>query len=173
MAKRLAGRIAFIAFLVAAPAWAEPPTTAVIGTPSQPTWSKLSPGQRAVLAPLGAEWDRLDHIRRKKWLLIAERFPSLKPDEQRRLHDRMREWALLTPEQREKVRDNYKEFNQLPAERRQAVKQKWETYNSLSEEEKAQARRDGRLPKPASEPKPTSEAAASKSAVTPTAQAAP
>ena len=110
---------------------AEPPTTAVIGTPPQPGWSLLSAQQKAILAPLAAEWDKLDNVRRKKWLGIAERYPGMKPEEQRRMQDRMREWANLTPEQRAKVRDSYKEFSQLPSEQKQTVKQKWEAYSSL------------------------------------------
>ncbi len=149
MAKRRAGRVALALLFLASSAWANPPTTAVIGTPSQPLWSRLTPDQRAILAPLGVEWDNMDDLRRKKWLLITERFPAMKPEEQRRIHDRMREWALLSPEQRAKIRDSYKEFNQLPAERKQAVKQKWDAYSSLSEEEKAQVRKEGRLPRPA------------------------
>lgn len=149
MAKRqLVGGIALCAALLS-PAWADPPTTAVIGTPPQPTWSQLSIDQRVVLAPLGNEWDRMEHVRRKKWLLIAERFAKMKPEEQRRMQDRMREWALMTPEQRAKVRDSYKEFAQLPAEQKQAVKQKWETYSNLPEEEKARLKQGSKSAKTA------------------------
>ena len=168
MAKRLAGRIALCASLLATPAWAEPPPTAVIGTPPQPTWSQLTPAQRSVLAPLSVDWDKMENLRRKKWLLIAERFPTLKPDEQRRIQDRMREWALLSPEQRAKVRDSYKEFNQLPAEQKKAVKEKWETYSNLSDEEKARLKHGGKPPKPA-EATPTADAATPPAAGTPVA----
>lgn len=141
MAKRqqLIGAVALCTTLLT-PAWADPPTTAIIGTPPQPNWNQLNVDQKVVLAPLGNEWDQMEHVRRKKWLLIAERFSKMKPDEQRRVQDRMREWALMTPEQRNKVRDSYKEFAQLPPEQKQAVKQKWETYSSLPEEEKAKAK---------------------------------
>ncbi len=148
--KQLAGAIALWA-LVSAQAWADPPTTAVIGTPPQPSWSQLTVDQKVVLAPLGNEWDHMENIRRKKWLLIAERFNKMKPEEQRRVQDRMREWALMTPEQRAKVRDSYKEFAQLPPEQKQAVKEKWATYSSLPEEEKARVRQGA---KPAVTPLP-------------------
>ena len=138
-----------LSLLLLSPAWADPPTTAVIGTPPQPTWSQLTVDQRVVLAPLGNEWDRMEHVRRKKWLLIAERFSKMKPEEQRRLQDRMREWALMTPEQRSKVRDSYREFAQLPAAQKQAVKEKWETYSSLPEEEKARLKQDAKTAKTA------------------------
>lgn len=123
---------------------AEPPTTAVIGTPPQPGWNLLSTQQKSILTPLSSEWDKMDNIRRKKWLGIAERYPSMKPDEQSRVQDRMREWANLAPEQRAKIRDSYKEFNQLPAEQKQVVKQKWEAYSNLTPEEKQRVRQSGK-----------------------------
>ncbi len=86
----------------------------------------------------------MENVRRKKWLGIAERYPTMKPEEQVRMQERMREWARLTPEQRAKVRDTYKDFNQLPPEQKQTVKQKWEAYSSLSEEEKQRARESGK-----------------------------
>lgn len=123
---------------------AEPPATVVIGTPPQPGWSALGAQQRAALAPLAGEWDKMDNVRRKKWLGIAERYPAMTPDEQRRTQDRMREWASLTSEQRAKVRDSYKDFNQLPAEQKQAVKQKWDAYSSLPPEERQRVRETGK-----------------------------
>lgn len=155
MAKRLVGGIALCAALLG-PAAANPPTTAIIGTPPQPSWSQLTPEQRTTLAPLGKEWDNLENVRRKKWLLIAERFPKMKPEEQRRVQERMREWALMTPEQRTKVRDGYKEFNLLPPEQKQVVKQKWETYSNLPEEEKTRIKQG----KPAKAPAPEAAAPA-------------
>ena len=161
---------------LAAPLAAQPPTTAVIGTPPQPGWSMLSAQQKAILTPLAAEWDRLDHVRRKKWLGIAERYPAMKPEEQRRTQDRMREWANLTPEQRAKVRDSYKEFSQLPSEQKQTVKQKWEAYSSLPPEEQQRLRQEGKssmllAPQPVAEPAPApQEQGAGESGNTATAQ---
>ena len=123
---------------------AEPPATAFIGTPPQPGWNSLGPQQKTILAPLAGEWDKMDNIRRKKWLGIAERYPGMKPDEQHRVQDRMREWANLAPEQRAKIRDSYKEFNQLPAEQKKVVKQKWEAYSNLTPEEKQRVRQSGK-----------------------------
>lgn len=136
-------------------AFAQAPATAIIGTPPQPGWTLLSQQQRSILAPLSGEWDKLDNIRRKKWLGIAERYPSLKPEEQQRIQERMREWAALSPEQRAKARDSYKEFNQLPTEQKQVVKQKWEAYSNLPPEERQRVRQGGKsaqLLAPATEP---------------------
>lgn len=157
--RRYIGGIILSLALAGPLAAAEPSPTAVLGTPPQPGWSLLSAQQKNVLAPLAAEWDKLDNIRRKKWLGIAERYPAMKPEEQQRVQDRMREWATLTPEQRAKVRDTYKEFNQLPSEQKQTVKQKWEAYSNLPHEEKQRMRQEGKsskllAPPPVVEPPP-------------------
>ncbi len=168
-----------LSLVLAAPLAAQPPTTAVIGTPPQPGWSLLSAQQKAILTPLAAEWDKLDHVRRKKWLGIAERYPAMKPEEQRRMQDRMHEWANLTPEQRAKVRDSYKEFSQLPSEQKQTVKQKWEAYSSLPPEEQQRLRQEGKssrllAPQLVAEPAPApQEQGAGESGNTPTAQQPP
>ena len=129
-----------ISLALAGPLQADPPTTAILGTPPQPGWSLLSTQQKIILAPLAGDWDQMENIRRKKWLGIAERFPKMTAEEQTRVQERMREWASLTPAQRAKVRDSYKEFNQLDSEKRLAVKKKWEAYSSLSEDEKVRVR---------------------------------
>ncbi len=139
---------------------AEPPTTAIIGTPPQPGWGQLSQQQKNILAPLSKDWDSLENIRKKKWLGIADRFPAMKPDEQQRMQDRMREWASLSPAERAKVRDTYKDFKQLPAEQKQVVKQKWEAYSNLPAEEKQRLRETGKsskllAPPPATTPENT------------------
>src|SRR4030095_5762271 len=105
MVKRLFRGVALCAFLLA-PAWADTPTSTVIGTPPQPAWTQLTAEQRTILAPLGTQWDKMENFRRKKWLGIAERYSRMAPEEQRRVQARMREWATMTPDQRAKVRDS-------------------------------------------------------------------
>lgn len=137
--RRLVGGVILAAALNTAIA-AEPPTTVVIGTPPQPGWNQLNGQQRNILAPLAKDWDSLANIRKKKWLGIADRYPAMKPDEQQRMQDRMREWATLSPAERNKVRDTYKDFTQLPTEQKQVVKQKWEAYSNLPPEERQRIR---------------------------------
>jgi Protein of unknown function (DUF3106) len=93
---------------------------------SRPLWTELSPKQQAVLAPLAAEWDNLDTVRRKKWVTIANRYPKMKADEQARLQRRMQAWAALTPAQRREARENYKTLRQLPRPPRGELRQKWD-----------------------------------------------
>ena len=107
---------------------------------ARPLWSELSPKQQAVLAPIAAEWDKLDTTRRKKWVTIANRFPKMSAEEQYRLQTRMQDWASLTPAQRRVARENFQTLRQLPHSERGNVKQKW-----LQNQQKA-------APAPAAEP---------------------
>ncbi|MDE2429518.1 MAG: DUF3106 domain-containing protein [Burkholderiales bacterium] len=80
-----------------------------------------------------SEWDKLPELRKKKWLEIALRYQSMKPDEQMRLQERMRDWVKLTPEQRMAARENFTKANRVKAEKKSA---QWQQYQQLSEEEK-------------------------------------
>ena len=76
----------------------------------------------------------MDGVRKQKWLQLANRFAAMKPEEQQRVQERMREWAKLTPEQRELARETY---NAHPQDRRRTKKTAtWESYQQLPEEQK-------------------------------------
>jgi len=90
----------------------------------QPDWSQLTPAQQQILAPLASDWKNFDDRRRKKWLLTAKQYPTMKPEQQQRLQTRMQTWAKLTPEERRVARENYKKLAKQPPEKREAVKQK-------------------------------------------------
>ena len=92
----------------------------------RPAWSELTPAQQQVLAPLQADWEQLDTTRRKKWMAIADRYPTMKPAQQQRLQKRMQEWAQLTPEERRAARERYQTLKKLPPEQRREVKEKWQ-----------------------------------------------
>jgi len=92
----------------------------------QPDWSRLTPEQQQILAPLSGDWNNFDDRKRKKWLLLAKRYPTMKPEQQQRLQTQMKDWAKLTPEQRRLARENYKKLAKQPPEKREVVKQKWQ-----------------------------------------------
>ncbi|WP_426078906.1 DUF3106 domain-containing protein [Janthinobacterium sp. PSPC3-1] len=96
-------------------------------------WASLSRAQQAALQPLAGEWNKLDAPRKQKWLDIANRFASMKPDEQARVHERMRDWIKLTPEQRRTVRENYARAKKIDPSQKSA---QWEQYQQLPEEQK-------------------------------------
>ena len=122
------------------------PTLAAAG----PNWAELSASQRQALQPLQTHWSGIDPQRKQKWLDVAIRFPGLPEVQQKRLHERMLDWATMTPAQRNAARINFEELRKLPATERQT---RWETYQNLSAEERqtltAQA---SRRPAPASAP---------------------
>ncbi|WP_086142854.1 DUF3106 domain-containing protein, partial [Janthinobacterium sp. GW460P] len=114
-----------------------PRTAGKGGTPPKasenPSWNKLSRAQQEALQPLAGVWNKLETLRKQKWLVIASRFASMTPDEQIRVHERMREWIKLTPEQRRLVRDNYTRTKKIDPGQKTA---QWEQYQQLPEDQK-------------------------------------
>lgn len=102
-------------------------------SPAKPLWAELTPAQQQALAPLASEWDKLDGFRKNKWLAIGNKYASMKPDEQQRVQERMRDWIKLTPEQRRLARESYVRAKKLGPDQKSA---KWEQYQQLPEEEK-------------------------------------
>jgi len=100
---------------------------------AKPTWKELTPAQREALAPLVNEWDGLDRSRKLKWLDVANKYPQLSPEGQKRLHERMVEFVKLTPEQRNTARTNFQRAYELPMEQRQSLVQQ---YQELPPEKK-------------------------------------
>lgn len=101
----------------------------------KPFWVDLSSQQKIALAPLYPEWDTMDDTRKKKWLGIVDKYSAKKPDEQARIHDRMRDWVKLTPEQRMDARENFARTKQISPEQKNAH---WQQYQQLSDEQKKQ-----------------------------------
>lgn len=100
----------------------------------RPQWSELTPAQQEVLAPLRRDWEELDTTRRKKWIAIADRYPTMKPAAQKRLQKRMQEWAQLTPQERQEARERYKRMRKLSRERRKEIKEQWEESQAVAPE---------------------------------------
>ncbi|OFA01271.1 hypothetical protein JAB9_14230 [Janthinobacterium sp. HH107] len=114
-----------------------PRTAGKGGTPPKasenPSWNKLSRAQQEALQPLAGEWNKLEPLRKQKWLDIASRFALMTADEQIRVHERMREWIKLTPEQRRLVRENYTRTKKIDPGQKTA---QWEQYQQLPEDQK-------------------------------------
>lgn len=141
---------------------ASPLSHAVIAPPlPQPSWSELNAEQKRVLAPLAGEWDKMDGFPRKKWLGIAQRYPSLSPDEQVRVQKRMTDWAKLTPEERKRAREKYRSLQKAPPEKKEAVKLKWQEYEELPESERNRLKAEAAR-KPTPRPAPSKPAVVAK-----------
>lgn len=127
-----------LALACASPAHAQQPAGAApavdtAAVAEKPLWSELTEAQKSALLPLAAEWDRMDAPRKLKWLEIGNRFASMKPDEQQRVHERMREWIKMTPQQRKLARENYASTKKIDKTQKSA---QWQQYQQLPEEEK-------------------------------------
>ena len=72
MAKAFAALILGLCFALSA--------IATAADKKQPDWAQLAPEQQQILAPLASDWNTLDERRRKKWLLLAKRYPKMKPE---------------------------------------------------------------------------------------------
>jgi Protein of unknown function (DUF3106) len=107
---------------------------------AQPSWSELKPQQKQILAPLAKDWDGLESFRRKKWLGIAQRYPTMKPEQQQRVSAQMKTWAAMSPEDRNQAREKFKKITQTSPEQRESRRQKWEQYQALPEDEKRKFR---------------------------------
>lgn len=99
----------------------------------QPSWSALTPAQRAALAPLRQDWAGIDAARKQKWVEVAQKFPTLSQPERDRIQQRMAEWARMTPVERGRARLHFQESRLILPGERQAL---WEAYQALPQEEK-------------------------------------
>jgi len=129
---------------------------------SKPAWAELTAGQQQVLDPLKHDWDALSTARKKTWVGIANRYPSMTPQEQQRVQTRMQKWAKLTPEQRHAARERYKSMGKLPPEKRETLTQRWAEYQALPPGEKRMlepppsgTERRSRKPRTTAAPPPT------------------
>ena len=111
----------------------KPALKAPVKSADKPVWSQLSAPQQVALEPLHSEWDPMEGVRKQKWLELANRYAAMKPEEQQRVHERMREWMRLTPAQRSAARQNYTQAKTLAPNERSAT---WESYKQLPDDEK-------------------------------------
>jgi len=116
--------------------------------PSQPAWKNLTPARQEALKPLAGQWDKFDDLRKKKWLAVADKYPGMKPEEQKRLQTRMADWVKLTPEQRRTARETYKSTQAVPVEQKKA---EWQQYQSLTDAQKKQLAAQAEAKKPVKE----------------------
>jgi hypothetical protein len=113
------------------------PAMAVVQLVLPPKWTELTAEKQQILSPLSAEWDRLEATRKKKWLEIANRYPTMGQEEQARVQRRMKAWVKMTPEERKVAREKYQQqVKQASPEQREALKQRWSEYESLPDDQK-------------------------------------
>jgi len=103
---------------------------------TRPAWAELTADQQQILDPLKPDWDALSSSRKKTWIGIANRYPSMTREEQQRVQARMQKWAKLTPGERHAARERYKSIGKLPPEKRDTLRQQWAEYQALPPSEK-------------------------------------
>ena len=131
-----------VAQVAPAPAPAAPAKPVAQSALAKPLWASLTAAQKTALEPLNAEWDHMDGTRKQKWLDIANRFGAMKPDEQARVHEKMREWVKMTPDERRLVRENYTKAKKLDVTQKS---EQWEKYQQLPEEQKQKLAADAAI----------------------------
>ena len=136
---------AFTSAVIASRAHATSPSAnATSNTSPVVKWEKLSADQKAALAPLAGEWDSMDSLRQKKWLGIADKYAIMKPEEQKRVQERVAAWVKLTPEQRMMARENFTNTAKKTPEQKSA---QWQQYQQLSAEEKQKLANEAKVKK--------------------------
>ena len=100
---------------------------------SGPIWREITPAQRQILMPLRERWDTMGALTKRRWLLLADRYPKMDEAERTKLVSRMHTWASLSAQQRNQARLNFESTKRLSAKELQA---KWDAYQALSEAEK-------------------------------------
>jgi hypothetical protein len=142
-----AAALCLLALCIATSVVAQPASKA--GKASRPAWAELTADQQMILAPLKDDWSNLSTERRRTWVGIAKRYPSMNANEQERVQRRMQRWANLTPEQREQARENYRRIaKERAAKRSQRLAERWAEYQALPPHE-----RDRMVPPPGRPPK--------------------
>jgi hypothetical protein len=121
------------------------------------TWSALTPKQQVLLAPLERDWPEISDAQRSKWLSATPTLATMSGEEIKRVHDRIRDWTLLSGSERLNARISFQVSRQLTPEQRQA---RWEAYQALPADErralaeKALARRQALAEAPARAARP-------------------
>ncbi len=116
-----------------------------------PRWQELNPAQRQALKPLEREWQAIDAERKKKWLAIAQKYPSMQPQEQARVQERMADWARLSPAERGTTRQQFEAAKRVAPQDRPA---QWEAYQALPPEQKRKLANQAAAPSSANRQSP-------------------
>lgn len=134
----------------------KPVAPSALSTPPE-TWSGLTPKQQALLAPLERDWPEISDTQRSKWLSATPTLATMSGEEIKRVHDRIRDWTMLSGSERLNARIGFQVSRQLTPEQRQA---RWEAYQALPEEQRkalaarAMARRQALAEAPARAARP-------------------
>ena len=98
---------------------------------SQPIYAQSESGhsqERMVLEQLAKYWDRMDPVKKQKWIGITNRYPNMTPLEQQRIQEDILNLDALTPKQRKEARNIYQQIKDMPLEKKLEIKKKWKKF---------------------------------------------
>ena len=98
---------------------------------SQPIYAQSESGHsqgRMVLEQLAKYWDRMDPVKKQKWIGITNRYPNMTPLEQQRIQKDILNLDSLTPTQRKEARKVYQQIKNMPLEKKLEIKKKWKKF---------------------------------------------
>ena len=79
-------------------------------------------------------------LTKRRWLVLADRYPSMSEKEQAKLHERMLSWASLSAQQRNQARLNFENAKRLTPD---DLLLKWQEYQALTAAEKEHLKAEG------------------------------
>lgn len=105
-----------------------------------PEWQDITAAQRQILEPLHLQWPAMGALTKRRWLVLANRYPQMDEKEQAKLHERMLSWASLSAQQRNQARLNFENAKRLTPDELLA---KWQEYQALTAAEKERLKAEG------------------------------
>lgn len=105
-----------------------------------PEWQDITAAQRQILDPLHLQWPAMGALTKRRWLVLADRYPSMSEKEQAKLHERMLSWASLSAQQRNQARLNFENAKRLTPD---DLLLKWQEYQALTAAEKERLKAEG------------------------------
>ena len=69
--------------------------------------------ERMILEQLAKYWDRMDPVKKQKWIGITKRYPNMTPLEQQRIQKDILSLDSLTPKQKKEAQKIYQQINSL------------------------------------------------------------
>ena len=98
---------------------------------SQPIYAQSESGHsqgRMILEQLAKYWDRMDPVKKQKWIGITNRYPNMTPLEQQRIQKDILDLDSLTPKQKKEARKIYQKIKNMPQEEKLEIKKKWKKF---------------------------------------------
>ena len=84
--------------------------------------------ERMILEQLAKYWDRMDPVKKQKWIGITNRYPNMTPLEQQRIQKDILDLDSLTPKQKREAQKIYQQIKNMPLEKKLKIKKKWKKF---------------------------------------------